>query len=336
MARSTTRQACIVGIGTSPFGRRTGRSPLSLCAEAFKAAMADSGLMREDIDGLSLHLGSPAALDYDRVAEGLGLEIRYVNQAWSHGRFVTMSLQHAALAVGSGPGGRRRLRDRDLLHPPQGDGRRGRYRGHARGRRNPWRVAALRPDRPRQRRSPCHAALHARPRRHVRTAGSRADSLPQARVPEPGGTHADADDAGGPPGLPHGRRSAAPAGLLPDDRRSGGGVRDDGGACQGPGAAPRPHHRHARDTLGPGGIHLRPARPRACAAELRSCPGTGGRHAGLPGRRGGARRRAGPLHLRRPSRPSCSSRSSASASAALARRRTTCRAAPSSWVARCR
>ena len=102
MARDGSRQACIVGIGASKFGRRTGRSPLSLCADAFKVALDDSGLSRDDIDGLSIHLGSPAALDYDRVAEGLGLQIRYVNQAWSHGRFVTMSMQHAALAVEAG------------------------------------------------------------------------------------------------------------------------------------------------------------------------------------------------------------------------------------------
>ena len=60
MARNSPRQACIVGIGASAFGRRTGRSPLSLCADAFKAAMADSGLKREEVDGLSIHLGSPA------------------------------------------------------------------------------------------------------------------------------------------------------------------------------------------------------------------------------------------------------------------------------------
>ena len=102
MPRDSARQASIVGVGASPFGRRTGRSPLSLAADAFKAALADSGLSRDDVDGLSIHIGSPIALDYDRVAEGLGLEIRYVNQAWSHGRFVTSSMQHAALAVEAG------------------------------------------------------------------------------------------------------------------------------------------------------------------------------------------------------------------------------------------
>ena len=94
--------AAICGVGASEFGRFLPDSQLGLCAKAFKAALDDSGLKREDIDGLSIHMGSPLGLDYDRVAEGLGLEIRYVNQSWLHGRFVTNALQHAALAVSAG------------------------------------------------------------------------------------------------------------------------------------------------------------------------------------------------------------------------------------------
>lgn len=94
--------AAIAGVGASEFGRFLPQSQLGLCATAFKAALEDSGLTREDIDGLSLHMGSPLGLDYDRVADGLGLNIRYVNQSWTHGRFVTNALQHAALAVSAG------------------------------------------------------------------------------------------------------------------------------------------------------------------------------------------------------------------------------------------
>jgi acetyl-CoA acetyltransferase len=95
-------QAAIVGIGASRFGRALPDSQLRLCAVAMKAALEDAGLRKQDIDGLSIHQGSPLGVDYDRVAEGLGLDIRYVNQAWLHGRFVTSSLQHAALAVNAG------------------------------------------------------------------------------------------------------------------------------------------------------------------------------------------------------------------------------------------
>ena len=94
--------AAIVGIGTSRFGRGLPDSQLRLAAVAFKEALADAGLERKDVDGLSIHLGSPLGLDYDRVAEGFGLDIRYVNQSWLHGRFVTNALQHAALAVSAG------------------------------------------------------------------------------------------------------------------------------------------------------------------------------------------------------------------------------------------
>jgi acetyl-CoA acetyltransferase len=94
--------AAIVGIGTSAFGRGLAESQLALAAQAFKSALADAGLERSDVDGLSIHLGWPLGPDYDRIAEAFGLEIRYVNQAWLHGRFVTSALQHAVLAVSAG------------------------------------------------------------------------------------------------------------------------------------------------------------------------------------------------------------------------------------------
>ncbi len=94
--------AAIVGIGCSTFGRALPESQLRLATTAFKAALADAGLQRSDVDGLSIHLGWPLGVDYDRVGEAFGLELRYVNQAWLHGRFVTNALQHAALAVSAG------------------------------------------------------------------------------------------------------------------------------------------------------------------------------------------------------------------------------------------
>ena len=94
--------AAIVGVGASEFGRGLPDSQLGLAAKALRAALDDCGLRREDIDGLSIHLGWPLGLDYDRVADGLGLSIRYVNQTWLHGRFVCSALQHAALAVSAG------------------------------------------------------------------------------------------------------------------------------------------------------------------------------------------------------------------------------------------
>ena len=52
--------AAIVGIGCSAFGRGLPDSQLRLAAVAFKEALADAGLEREDVDGLSIHLGCAA------------------------------------------------------------------------------------------------------------------------------------------------------------------------------------------------------------------------------------------------------------------------------------
>ncbi len=95
-------RAAVVGIGQSEFGRFLPASPLKLAAIALKAALDDCGLERADIDGIAIHLGWPLGVDYDRVAESFGLELRYVTQAWLHGRFVTHCLEHAAMAVAAG------------------------------------------------------------------------------------------------------------------------------------------------------------------------------------------------------------------------------------------
>lgn len=102
MADTISDKTAIVGIGNSDFGRHLPDSQLKLGATAFKAALEDAGLDRDDVDGLSIHMGWPLGLDYDRVAEAFGLDVRYVNQSWLHGRFVTQALQHAAMAVANG------------------------------------------------------------------------------------------------------------------------------------------------------------------------------------------------------------------------------------------
>ena len=102
MSPSRAEPAAIAGIGCSRFGRGLPESQLALAAAAFKAALEDSGIAREEVDGLSIHLGSPFGLDYDRVAEAFDLDIVYVNQSWLHGRFISHSLQSAALAVTNG------------------------------------------------------------------------------------------------------------------------------------------------------------------------------------------------------------------------------------------
>ncbi len=95
-------KAVIAGIGATDYSRWSPKSSMALTAEAFKAALEDSGLARDDVDGIATHLGTPYGDDYDRMAYGLGLNIRHVAQYFTHGRFMTLALQNAAIAVATG------------------------------------------------------------------------------------------------------------------------------------------------------------------------------------------------------------------------------------------
>lgn len=58
MNHTVTDRAIISGIGQSAIGRRLGRDPLELTAEACLAAIADAGLSLAEIDGLTTYPGS--------------------------------------------------------------------------------------------------------------------------------------------------------------------------------------------------------------------------------------------------------------------------------------
>jgi acetyl-CoA acetyltransferase len=91
--------AAIVGIGMTEVGPQPERTSLGLAADALQLALADAGLQRSDIDGISWNLGRPLGEDYDRIVDALGLRVRFVSQSWTHGRFTGTMLTHAALAV---------------------------------------------------------------------------------------------------------------------------------------------------------------------------------------------------------------------------------------------
>jgi acetyl-CoA acetyltransferase len=97
------KQACIVGVGTNErFGFDLGKSPMRLQAEAFNSALADAGLARDDIDGFATAHGSPSGVDYEEFTAAMGLNCRYIDQAWAHGRWATGLVAHAGLAVMAG------------------------------------------------------------------------------------------------------------------------------------------------------------------------------------------------------------------------------------------
>jgi acetyl-CoA acetyltransferase len=95
-------QAAIIGIGASAFSLASEKSSLALTAEAFKAALSDASVSKDDVDGITTHMGTPFGDDYDRMAYALGLNIRHAAQYFTHGRFNTIALQNAAIAVATG------------------------------------------------------------------------------------------------------------------------------------------------------------------------------------------------------------------------------------------
>ncbi len=93
---------CIVGVGHSAFGRVLDESPVRLQVEAMRNALADAGLEKSAIDGFATSSGSPGGIDYDEFAAHAGLDLRWVNQFWSHGRWASTCLMGAALALEAG------------------------------------------------------------------------------------------------------------------------------------------------------------------------------------------------------------------------------------------
>jgi len=96
----------ITGIGMSEVGRRLDRDPVGLAVDACLAAMADAGLTRNDVDGLSSHPG-PQTLDgysgagIQDVEQVLNVHPRWFNsghESSGHGG----ALVQAALAVAAG------------------------------------------------------------------------------------------------------------------------------------------------------------------------------------------------------------------------------------------
>jgi len=104
MRRSVARQACIVGIGQTAYGRRgsLGRTELDLESEAIASAAADAGLATADIDGLA-SFASDAVLP-GLLQASLGIPfLRWATLAWGPGgEGSCASVAHAVAAIESG------------------------------------------------------------------------------------------------------------------------------------------------------------------------------------------------------------------------------------------
>jgi acetyl-CoA acetyltransferase len=98
-------QTAIVGVGITPQGKVPGCTNLSLQIDAFKRALDDAGLRKEQIDGL---LTEPAltemgwSLDYLRLGQALGINPAFTASVMQGGATAGCLVQMAALAVNAG------------------------------------------------------------------------------------------------------------------------------------------------------------------------------------------------------------------------------------------
>ena len=101
------RRAIISGIGQSDVGRRLGRPELELTVDASLAAIADAGLTRDDIDGLSTYPGMGAGTPgfggppTPEVQDALGLSLNW-HDGGGEGPAQMRAVMAAALAVAAG------------------------------------------------------------------------------------------------------------------------------------------------------------------------------------------------------------------------------------------
>lgn len=93
-------KAAIVGIGETAYERGADRPSAEAMLEATRAAIADSGLKPQDIDGIVL---PPVLITAEEVAANLGIrDIRYAVGVNMGGASPVTSLQSAALAIAAG------------------------------------------------------------------------------------------------------------------------------------------------------------------------------------------------------------------------------------------
>lgn len=102
---SLRNRAAIVGVGASPQGRVPGSTSASLAITAFKAALDDAGLGKEEIDGLLTMPGTTSpegSLNYLRLGEALGINPAYTGSLTMGGGTAGALVQMAAMAIATG------------------------------------------------------------------------------------------------------------------------------------------------------------------------------------------------------------------------------------------
>ncbi|MBV9637953.1 MAG: acetyl-CoA acetyltransferase [Mycobacteriaceae bacterium] len=94
-----TNQVAIVGVGLSDCGRVPDKTATALMAQSARRAVADSGLSKDDVNGLGAHGSLLAPVE---VSEYLGLRPTWVDSTNVGGSSWEVMAQHAAAAISSG------------------------------------------------------------------------------------------------------------------------------------------------------------------------------------------------------------------------------------------
>jgi acetyl-CoA acetyltransferase len=98
-------KAAIAGVGASRQGKLPDETPLSLITEAFKAALDDSGIAKDEVDGLLTMPGTTSPegpKHYLAVGERLGIDPIYTGSLSMGGATAGALIQQAALAIDAG------------------------------------------------------------------------------------------------------------------------------------------------------------------------------------------------------------------------------------------
>jgi acetyl-CoA acetyltransferase len=99
------RKAAIAGVGASRQGKLPDETPLSLITEAFRDALADSGIRKDEVDGLLTMPGTTSpegAKHYLAVGEHLGINPKFTGSMAMGGATAGALVQMAAMAVATG------------------------------------------------------------------------------------------------------------------------------------------------------------------------------------------------------------------------------------------
>ena len=101
MTANIANKAAIVGIGSTEFSKNSGRSELSLAAEAVKAALNDAGLKASDVDGMvTFTMDQNEEVD---VARAVGCnDLNFFARVPYGGGAATGTLLQAAMTVATG------------------------------------------------------------------------------------------------------------------------------------------------------------------------------------------------------------------------------------------